>query len=290
MRCSCRLPVSLILTSGTPEALIVAMAENSGRIALFSDESSIFGIVGGRYSRDGSVDLDVFLHGHCGGMLRIKRVSRDTPDIDHARLTMGLAVQPSALDELTEARYADGRGLLGRFLFSFPPVQAGQRVYGQQQKLDEQVEFNFAARVELLAGAVTPQSPVDIGCSQDALQVLTKFANKHEARLAPGTGDLAHIGSWSGKYVGTVLRIAGFHGRSSFDTGPSLQAWTAPSPRVGRLCRPPAQGNHLQRSPRPQAHRLDLGCPVNRCLTLLTPWGRYPDHRSGCRRALVLRF
>ena len=68
------------------------MALNGGKIALLSDEGSIFGIISGRYSTNGHVDLDIFLHGHSGGFVAEARIGRATPEIRNARLTMGLAV------------------------------------------------------------------------------------------------------------------------------------------------------------------------------------------------------
>jgi hypothetical protein len=53
-----------------------------------------------------------------------------------------------------------------------------------------------------------PVVPVRLYCTDEALAVFTEFANCHERRLA-ADGDLAHAGSWAGKHVGHVLRIAG---------------------------------------------------------------------------------
>jgi replicative DNA helicase len=198
----------LVLSTATPEALVEAMAENDGKIALFSDESSIFGVLAGRYAgRGGSVDLDPFLHGYNAGRIRSARIGRRTGDVEHARLAMGLVVQPSAFDELSGVRDADGRGLLGRPIYSLPGRVAGTRVYGQQQAIDPMIKLAYTERVRALGEVPTPCSPVDLRCTPDALALYTAFANRHEPRLATD-GDLAHIPSWAGKHVGAVLRIA----------------------------------------------------------------------------------
>jgi replicative DNA helicase len=198
----------LVLTSATPEALVEAMAENSGRISLFSDESSIFGVMAGRYAGNGgSVDLDPFLHGHNGGRIRLARIGRAPSEVEHARLAMGLIVQPSAFHELASARDAEGRGLLARPIYSVPPRIAGTRVYGQQQPIEPLIKLAYAERVKALGRAAIPKEPTEIRCTPEALTLLIEFANRHERRLATD-GDLVSIDSWAGKHVGAVLRIA----------------------------------------------------------------------------------
>lgn len=116
----------LIAQDVTPENATTLLAEQGGRLSLMSAEGGgIFDIIAGRYS--GKPNQEVYLQGHAGDMLRVNRQSRDSQFIDAPALTMGLAVQPSVLDDIAKAPGLDGRGLLARFLYALPKSLVGYR-------------------------------------------------------------------------------------------------------------------------------------------------------------------
>src|SRR5262249_44730107 len=78
----------------TPEKLGALMAENKGRMAVISDEGGIFDIMAGRYSKNASPNLDLFLQGHSGSPVRVDRGSREPVLINSPALTMVLTPQP----------------------------------------------------------------------------------------------------------------------------------------------------------------------------------------------------
>jgi len=113
-------PVKPILVADdvTSETATSWLAEQGGRLAVLSPEGGIFATIAGRYS--GTPNLEVFLKGHAGDMLRVGRQSRDTEHIDKPALTMGLAVQPEILRDIAGMPGFRGLGLLARILFAVP--------------------------------------------------------------------------------------------------------------------------------------------------------------------------
>lgn len=65
-------PLRLVCGSDiSPEALTSLLADNNGRMAMFSAEGGIFDILGGMYSN--SANIDTFLKAHCGDSIRVDR-------------------------------------------------------------------------------------------------------------------------------------------------------------------------------------------------------------------------
>src|SRR5207253_1149882 len=105
----------------TPERLASLMAEQGGRMAVFSDEGGVFDILSGRYSK-GVPNLDLWLKGHSVSPVRVDRADRARPPIllDRPRLTVGISPQPDVLASLRDKPGFRGRGLLARFLYGLP--------------------------------------------------------------------------------------------------------------------------------------------------------------------------
>jgi hypothetical protein len=194
----------------TPENLGTIMSDNNERMAILSDESGIFDILGGRYS-GGIPNLDLFLQGHAGSPVRVNRGSRPPVFMQAPTLTFGLSPQPEVLRGLTEKPSFRGRGLLGRFLYVLPPSNLGYRT------LDASPIFpDFAARYDgiltgilnqEMAGSKEEPSPYVLKITADALQAWQSFAHKVEAGMREGAA-YAHLTDWAGKLPGAVVRIA----------------------------------------------------------------------------------
>ena len=104
----------------TPERLASLMAEQDGRIAVFSDEGGVFDLLAGRYSK-GVPNLDLWLKGHSVSPVRVDRVDRARQPIilDRPHLTVGLSPQPDVLENLRDKPGFRGRGLLARFMYGY---------------------------------------------------------------------------------------------------------------------------------------------------------------------------
>lgn len=199
----------LLVDDATPEALSSLLAEQGGRIGLFSDEGEVFKMMAGRYSSSGP-NLAVYLKGHVGSPIRVDRKGREPEYVKRPALTLGLTVQPEVLESVMAIEGARGRGLLGRFLWSVPPSNIGARESDPAPVPDDvEQRYNDEMRtlVTTLAEWVDDDRAVLV-FTPDARAKLIAYQKALEPRLAP-TGDLGHISDWSAKLVGHVARLAG---------------------------------------------------------------------------------
>jgi hypothetical protein len=96
---------------------------------VLSAEGWIFSTLAGRYS-SGVPNLEVFLKGHAGDMLRVDRKGRPAEHVAAPALTLGLALQPEVLTDIAKMPGFRGRGLLARILYSLPENTVGRRQVG----------------------------------------------------------------------------------------------------------------------------------------------------------------
>ncbi|MFF8408118.1 DUF3987 domain-containing protein [Streptomyces omiyaensis] len=196
----------LLADDATPETVTTLLAEQGGRLAVMSAEGGIFDIIAGRYS--GVPNMEVFLKGHAGDRLRVDRRTRQE-FIEAPALTMGLAVQPSVLEDIGKNRGFDGRGLLARFLYCLPESLVGYRKIDPDPVppvVGAMYERNVFALTLKLADWTDPLV-VQVGPEADA--ALKAYGERLEPQLRTKGGRLGHIGKWAGKLVGAAARIAG---------------------------------------------------------------------------------
>ncbi|MGW3179654.1 YfjI family protein [Kitasatospora sp. NPDC001119] len=198
----------LIADDGTPAAITTLLAEQGGRLAVMSAEGGIFDTIAGRYS-GGTADMEVFLKGHAGDLLKVNRQSRDKQYIDNPALTMALAVQPTVLEDIGRNRQFDGRGLLARFLYSMPESLVGRRKT-LPDLIPDEVTDEYEKRVAALTLAMAGWTdPAVLTTTPEAGAALVDFQDRIEPRLDPRGGSLGHVNDWGGKLVGATVRIAG---------------------------------------------------------------------------------
>ncbi len=196
----------LIADDITPEAAATLLAEQGGRLAVLSAEGGIFATLAGRYS--GVANLDLFLKGHAGDLLIVDRRNR-RERIDHAALTLGLAVQPDIVTEIAGSPGFRGKGLLGRILYSLPPSNVGFRRI-DPPPIPESVSAAYATNLERLVLTMHGwDDPAQLVLSPEAGELFHQQRERTEPRLRPDAGDLSHIADWAAKFDGAVARIAG---------------------------------------------------------------------------------
>lgn len=205
-------------TSPTPEGLHSVMADNGGRVAVFSDEGGLIGTLAGRYSSKDGADIDPFLSGFVGGALKAPRAGGGRKDVPAAYVTIGLAVQPSVLDELGAMKGAADRGLLGRFLYAMSSTLVGTRMYGASKPIEPRVIQAYHRALAEWANWPGKDELVTIRLTPAAYRTYEKFHDSIEVRAGKG-GDL-HESLIVSKIAGTTLRVAGLfhcyeHGRNS---------------------------------------------------------------------------
>lgn len=197
----------LLADDCTPESLMSLMCEQGGRIALFSDEGEVFGMMAGRYSTAGP-NLGVYLKAHVGSPIRVDRKGRDPEYIENPAMTLGLTIQPHMLADVAGIHGARGRGLLGRFLWGVPPSNMGARS-SDTVPVPEAVDRRYLEYVSALTSSLAEWTdPAVLPFTPEAAAQLRRFADWLEPKLAEH-GELGHIADWAGKLVGHTARIAG---------------------------------------------------------------------------------
>lgn len=195
----------------TPETLATLLADQDGRMAIFSAEPELFDIMAGRYS-NGTPNLGVFLKGHAGDRLRIDRRGR-AEFIDRPALTIGLAAQNESLRGLASKPTFKGRGLLGRFLYSIPKSTLGNRK-ARVEPLNEEARSEYTRHIKAMAGLTAgvgeegKRQARMLYLSPEADDYLAAFQDEIEPMLAD-SGEMAAMNDWAGKLAGAVLRLAG---------------------------------------------------------------------------------
>jgi replicative DNA helicase len=192
----------LICDDVTPEALATILHQQGGAVALLSAEGGLFDQLAGRYT-DGLVNLDVFLKGHSGDMLRINRRDRNEI-IPNPRLTMALAVQPAVLRAAAQKPEFRQRGLLARFLYAMPTSNLGFRQIAAQGASLRSREAYGEAVVKLKS---SPKMAF-LELSEEAGQILEAWEVEIEKTIRPD-GSHADISDWIGKLAGQTVRLAG---------------------------------------------------------------------------------
>ncbi|MBQ1071642.1 DUF3987 domain-containing protein [Micromonospora sp. C31] len=196
----------LVADDVTSEEAASLLAEQGGRLAVLSPEGGIFATIAGRYS--GTPNLEVFLKGHAGDMLRVNRRSRAPEHVEHPALTLGLAVQPDVLRDIADMPGFRGKGLLARILFSLPENTVGRRKIGADP-VPEPIATAYAANLGALVATLAEWTdPAVLPLTPEANDRVLDIERAVEPRLAPG-GAWGHVVDWGSKYTGAVVRLAG---------------------------------------------------------------------------------
>lgn len=203
------------LSDCTPEGLRNELVEQQGRMAVISDEGGIFDIMGGIYSDSGTANNDIFLKGHAGGPLRVKR-SGQVVDIANIAISFGLAIQPEVLSDLSHGskRSFRGKGLLARFFFVVPQSNIGTRDVTRCEPISEHLQSDYRRRIQQLLNVeprideLGEEQPKVLILSSEALVEYHRFSQEIENAQGEGR-KYERIQDFTGKLAGQALRIAG---------------------------------------------------------------------------------
>ena len=113
------------------------LADQGGALLIQDEEAgTLFAIAGGRYSRDGSAQLDVYCKANDRGALDTARITRAHVSVDTPELSIDVTPQPILMRKLRERPEFHERGLLPRFLFAVPKSNVGYRPYDPTAAFD----------------------------------------------------------------------------------------------------------------------------------------------------------
>ncbi len=196
-------PPQLIADDVTPQKVASILAQQGGKLAVLSDEGTIFEIVAGRYS--GNVNAEVFLKGYSGTELRVDRGDR-SEYVARPALTLGLTIQPAVIEDLPPK--LRGNGFLARILFARPVPLSGRRKI-RPDPIPQEVTDTYTANMLSLATELHGfEEPVTLTFSKAADDLMAEIEGEIEPRLDPSGGEWADIADWAGKLAGQTARIA----------------------------------------------------------------------------------
>lgn len=200
----------LVVDDITPERVASVLADQGGRLAILSDEGTIFAIIAGRYS--GNANTNVFLKGYTGSQLRVDRTNRPAELVEAPALTLGLTVQPAVIDELGDTAMLRGSGFLARILYSVPESLVGHRKARPDAVPDEVAEAYHqhlhAIAHNLIRAHTVYEQPTALAFTEAADHLMAELHDELEPKLNPHGGAWAHIGDWGGKLAGQTARLA----------------------------------------------------------------------------------
>ncbi len=190
----------------TPESLGNLMAENNGYASICSDEAGIFDILAGRYS-GGIPNLDLFLKSHSGAPTRINRVGRSPDFIERSVLTMGITPQPEVLKSLAKTQAFKNRGLLGRFLYSFPFSNLGNRNLDTPPMNGDTLKVYNELIKAILNQEKASESIYHLCLSKEAYEAWLSYSKLIEIKMSDD-GPFQFMRDWAGKFPGQIARIS----------------------------------------------------------------------------------
>lgn len=188
----------------TPESLAIALQQQNGKIAIFSDEGGIIETMSGLYS-GGNANIDILLKGWDGGYVSQKRKDRDIKF--HPLITINLTVQPVIINNMFGKRAFAGKGLLERFLYCLPKSNLGYRTHNKNSVSKKAIDI-YDEVIGKLFSIPNPENPEILVLDKLAHQEWYDFKLAIEEDLKPN-GRFESMQGWAGKLAGQALRIAG---------------------------------------------------------------------------------
>lgn len=201
-----RAATKVLTTEPTPEALAVLLEEQQERILLASAEAGAFDVLMGRYTQ-GRPNLDIYLAGYSGDATRIDRKGRPSVHLARPLLSIALAVQPVAVEEVLQSKQARGRGLLARFMVAAPESKVGRRRIRPDTIPPELRDAYYSAVRSLLDRPIPDNGPRGLTLGREADGLFLEFREELEPRLRTD-GDLGGIKDWANRLPAFIARIA----------------------------------------------------------------------------------
>ena len=187
----------------TLEKLGGIMAANHGRVAILSPEGGFFKPLSGQYSK-GSTNIDLVLKAHTGDPWSEDRIMRDSQQMEHPALTIGLAVQPDVLEEIGKNSEFRERGLSARFMYVWCQSNAGYRIL-QTSPVAASVRDGYH---RLILSLMAVDGKHELTLTPEAQELWSGFSADVELLLRPGA-TLNHLIDWGSKLAGAVARLSG---------------------------------------------------------------------------------
>lgn len=197
----------------TAETLASKMGQHNERMAIVSDEGTIFKHMTGAYSSN--PNNTIWLKSHDGSRLSVDR--RDESKhvtLKRPLLTLGMAVQPEALRSVAARPELRGVGMLARFLFAMPESSVASMTF-RSTPVPAQIKNAYTALLLTMAKEgfdLNPDGePSKIEFSPEASEIMREVSCAIAQKCGIGE-ELHHVADWASKLRGKLARISGlFH-------------------------------------------------------------------------------
>ena len=200
----------LIAGDITPAELGYVIAENDGRMAIYTDEGGEVFALMDRFA-DKSPQIESYLKCFNGSHLAIDRAHKDRPPVNVRKpaLTIVSALQPSVMDRIAENTHFQGRGLFERFAWAIPKNTVGDREIYNVPPVPIEVQSYYTMLIyRLVQLNAESDEPLQLYLSPEAQALWFAFSSELEPKLGSGA-ELDPIGGWAGKLAGMTARFAG---------------------------------------------------------------------------------
>ena len=211
------LPVR-VLTDASPAAVLDAMEANDGRLVVASPEAeALLNFRGG--------SKEAVLKGFDGETLTQARRTTGEVTIERPVVNMVLAMQPTVLGSLGADMV--NRGLMPRFLISYPETMVGRRVSRPSLVKPETAEA-YEEGVRKVVERFSGNKIIDIVWEPGAVRSIGQWRDEIEPMLA-ADGELASVAAWASKvrgahFVRLAALLAIMNGRTTVSVGDTEDA------------------------------------------------------------------
>lgn len=199
---------TIIIDDCTPEAMVIRLEQNHGRISVVSAEGNVFNLLSGRYNK--TMDYSVLAKGYSMDPIRYDRVGRAPNIVQRPHISCCIGIQPSVFKTLAENSALNDQGILARWCMAQFHNPTTPREYGNTTITDKtkQAYYNHIESLFCLEMNSQPQHLTlsDVAyvhyCNIYKTIEGTRIALEAEETDSP-------IVRWINKQAGTILRIAG---------------------------------------------------------------------------------
>lgn len=196
----------LTCSDTTPEALSAEMLKQGGCMAIMDDEGSVFDVISGMYS-GGQGNISLFLKAYDGSPHTIFRRTSDNITLNAPFLTIGIMTQPQQFMQTMRNTQFSGRGLMHRFLFSFPKGRAGSQNYTSVD-IPQKVQRSYDELITRLLSMPKNDTPVKLLHNKESYNILHDYHDLLQSKMLSG-GIFENMKEYASKQFGKVLKIAG---------------------------------------------------------------------------------
>jgi hypothetical protein len=193
----------------TPEAMGDLLADYRTVALVTAEGDEVFGTMG-RYQRKGDDNMTAFLKAWKGESMRNDRKGRRVRAQEPTLGVVALA-QPKVLEQLRDPEgVRDGKGALGRILFTVPTSRVGWREFRWTSgPLPSEAGYHEGLRrIEDIPYPAAPDEVPTLRVRHDARALLEADFNGRECELRPG-GALVEVESFASKMASQLARLAG---------------------------------------------------------------------------------